>query len=438
MRRGFLLNSAKPKPSADKRVGNSASSHGSIVTAVQEGKKSIDSAVPYAKIQAQIMAGTTNDLERFKEECWKEYEWISFPPPNAVAAREPVTECIFLPGTKQALFNTPGFPQPLPPAPTNPAYRVAPIPGKRLGLIATCTIKQGELILTERPLLIRPRNTRMFLPPNLNEKQTTQHILDEWERITEPAVARMTEERRNAFFKLHNNKTGDGSGPITGLVVTNGLEWTNLHPGLTGGLGDYIAVCDLISRLNHSCSPNTQATQSRAQLASTLHAVRDIAQGEELTIHYFNTLGPAAARAKSCKRYGFTCQCPCCAQPKERLAESDARRTTLREFNLSDAEQRWAKDPTLPLDWLVTQCLEQLDLLEKEGLQACNSYCVLPQAIMSAYVMLADAKRASKWAVVVNERRWIDDYVPLDPSYLDPKSPAYEKNRAWGLRMQPW
>nr|GAT51523.1 predicted protein [Mycena chlorophos] len=445
MRRGFL-SSPKPNPHTETRGADSdlTPSRGPITPTTNSMhlddknlvgvKKPVKSTVPNAEIQSQTVARITEDLiKRHAEERSEQYEWISFPP-NAVAAGEPVAECVFLPGTKQVFFDMPGFPQPLPPAPTNPAYRVAPIPGKGLGLIATRTIEQGELILTERPLLIRPRNTRIFLPPNLNEKQTTQYALNEKERITEPAVARMTPERRDAFFKLHNN---DGSGPINGIVATNAIVWDNLRPGLTGGRGDYTAVCDLISRLNHSCSPNTQATYSRVQFAFNIYAVRNIAQGEELTFQYFNTLVPAKERAELCKPYGFKCDCPFCAGDAEHVAESNARRATIREFSLSllHWQQKWTTDPSLPDDWLVRQCLEQLVLLEKEDLQCCDLYCYLPQAIMSSYIMLADAKRASKWAAVANRRRWIDDYAPTD-KYLDPKSPAYQKNPTWGLRTR--
>ncbi|KAF7290114.1 SET domain-containing protein [Mycena chlorophos] len=439
MRRGFLNNPKRNPHTELNRGADSESDIGPITTAkdlddkdlpVVGVKKSVKSTVPSVEILSQTVATgriTENLMKRHAQERLNQYEWISFPP-NAVAVGEPVAECVFLPGTKQVLFDMPGFPQPLPPPPTNPAYCVASIPGKGLGLIATRALKQGELILTERPLLVRPRSVTVFVPPSFDEKQTTQHALDERERITKPALARMTEDRRDAFFKLHNSRTDDGAGPINGIVATNGLEWTNLHPGLTGGRGDYTAVCDLISRLNHSCSPNTQATYSRVQFAFNIYAVRNIAQGEELTFHPTD----------------FICDCPFCAGrgDAEHVAESNARRTTIRGFSSSSLSllhlhQKWIintnpSGESLPDDWLVRQYLEQLVLLEKEGLQSCDLYCLLPQAIMGSYIMLADAKRASKWAAVVNRRCWVDDHVPAD-EYLGPKSPAYQKNPAWGL-----
>ncbi|KAF7297891.1 SET domain-containing protein [Mycena chlorophos] len=367
-------------------------------------------------VKVKIPPGFEAEFKRHAEERAKLYEWISMPP-NAAESGEPVAECSFLLGTKQIFVDTPGFPQPLPPVPsqtqTSPAYRVAPIPGKGVGLVATRALKQGEIILTERPLLIIPAFVDCPVPESFTQEQKMQHVFDEWERFAQPSVERMTEERRRVFFELYNGDRESGSGPIMGVVQTNGIGLRDLQPGVGGKLGAYVAVCEMISRLNHSCSPNTQPIFSRTQFAYNLYAVRDVAEGEELTWQYTPTLQPQAERAEACAAYGFICDCPFCTADPERIAQSDARRQAIDGFDPIDAQREWAASSSsvLPDEWLVERCLAQLALLEKEGLQHCRWYCLAARVIMEAYFMLGNARSASEWAAVVRKRRWVENYL---------------------------
>ena len=67
------------------------------------------------------------------------------------------------------------------------------------------------------------------------------------------------------------------------------------------------------SRLNHSCMPNCTYSWNKNLKHHRVHAVRDIAVGEELTISYVWILLDCAIRVKELMHgYGFVCDCPAC------------------------------------------------------------------------------------------------------------------------------
>lgn len=51
-------------------------------------------------------------------------------------------------------------------------------------------------------------------------------------------------------------------------------------------------------------------------------AVRDLKEGDEVTIAYTELLATAGARRRALAPYGFVCQCPACAQPDVTLHDA--------------------------------------------------------------------------------------------------------------------
>ncbi|KAJ7935064.1 hypothetical protein B0H13DRAFT_1949543, partial [Mycena leptocephala] len=283
--------------------------------------------------------------------------------PQAIgqSSDEPVTECFLYCGSKDVLTSLPGYP--------------------------TRALSTGDLILCERPLLIT-----VFVQFSLN--------------VNEKALSDV-----QAFMKLANSHTTDGSGPLFGIVRTNGLGISGLRPGVKGELGMYTAICNYISRLNHSCSPNTQPFFDKVSLSYRLYAVRDIAVGEELTFQYID-------RNKALKPYAFVCTCPSCTD----ATASNARRAAIAAFIPTVAI--WAVNRTLSDDWLLDKCREQIALIETEGLEHLTAYFDATKAVMEAYICLGDARNASKWAAKLNK-------MPL----LDPANAAYEAHHWWRMRV---
>ncbi|KAK7061311.1 ER lumen protein-retaining receptor [Favolaschia claudopus] len=349
---------------------------------------------------------------------------------------EPVTECVFVEGSKEVVMAIPNFPQPML-HPKEVAVRMSPVPGKGMGLLSTRALKMGDLILSERPLFICARYVSKYIPPGYTREMLAKHDMDEMEQCYGFAVNRMRPADKAAFMALANCHLEDGSGPIVGRVRTNVVRVSGLGPGATDETTEhYGAICRDISRLNHSCSPNTYQLWDLQSFSFRLHAVRDIAEGEELTFGYMDVLSNAAKRQTGLKPYGFVCTCASCNDP----AASDPRRAAIKAY--SPNVMVWVVDPNLPDDWLINQCLEQLEILTTEGLEHNQKYFYVTKAIMEAYICLGDAENTSKWAAKVCKQVWADEYArePTGESapLMDPKDiEAFEDHDMWRARVDP-
>ncbi|KAK6966601.1 ER lumen protein-retaining receptor [Favolaschia claudopus] len=259
---------------------------------------------------------------------------------------EPVTECIFFEGSKEILMQVPHFPQPML-QPAESAHRIGVAPGKGRGLFSTLALRTGELICSDRPLLIGPRGVPTSAPPNFTPDMLIQHSLNELEKCYEV----------------------DGSGPSWGIVRTNGLGIDELQTDKAPAKGrQYTTVSQYISLLNHSCSANT---------APVFH------------LPSFHMTWCALARP------ALTLQ--------SRTVVAQAI-----EAIIPNAIMWAAVNRELPDDWLINQCLEQLALLIAEGLEHHQKYFHATKTIMEAYICLGDRVGASEWAGKLHKQRWAD------------------------------
>ncbi|KAJ7188718.1 hypothetical protein C8R46DRAFT_1055588 [Mycena filopes] len=336
---------------------------------------------------------------------------------------EPASECFFFPGSKEVLLNLPNYPQPLI-RPQTAAFRVLDVPGKGKGLFSTRPLKMGDLILAERPLLVCARGIPVPRPPKFTDKQFFQYALNELEKSCEIALGRMVPEAREAFMALANCHTEDGSGPIVGRVRTNGLSLSGLRPGVKGEIGLYSAVAKAISRLNHSCSPNTAPRFDMASFSYRLYAVRDVAANEELTFQYTDVDGPAAERQEALAAYDFVCSCTAC---KDATA-SDPRRAAIVAFDdKSNLLSAGIEGPGK----FVAKCRAQLALIEREGLEHLPMYWSLMKTLMDVHIWRGEAKEASEWAAKLDKIHWDAGLEGDYKQFLDPESPAYTNHEMW-------
>ncbi|KAG5651989.1 hypothetical protein H0H81_006670 [Sphagnurus paluster] len=230
------------------------------------------------------------------------------------------SECIFLSRRlKYKIISTPGFPAPVP-RPPNVRHRLGPS-AFGTGMFATCDIKMGELVMSERPLLVTSGGIpSLYTPPPGDPKPTAAQIIQatiqEYERLLEYSVSRMLPENRAAFFKLHNAHTKDGSGPILGRIRTNAIGITiDTYEQKDLGSVRYGAVFNEISYINHSCVPNVSPKFSALSFSSRVRAIRDIKQGEEILISYCKPEVSTAERQAELKPYDFQCTCHSCSDP---------------------------------------------------------------------------------------------------------------------------
>lgn len=80
-------------------------------------------------------------------------------------------------------------------------------------------------------------------------------------------------------------------------------------------------------RINHACDNNNAQKNWNDRISRhTVHALRNIDKGEEITITYLSPLRNRKVRQQILQqRFGFTCLCGLCSLPLDQSLESDKR-----------------------------------------------------------------------------------------------------------------
>ncbi|KAL4860602.1 hypothetical protein BDV12DRAFT_204871 [Aspergillus spectabilis] len=185
-------------------------------------------------------------------------------------------------------------------------YALQDITGKGKGLIATQKIPQGTRILCEEPIIKIPNS----------HDQLARHSKDLDNSICQQ-VNTLTKKQRQAFLALHNiypyTKPAE---QYIGIIRTNGLP---IEDGKTGG-GIFLEA----SRINHACDNNAQKSWNKNIKRHTVHALRDIAEGEEITIYYLAVHGSRETRREALQaRFHFKCFCRLCSLSANQSQKND-------------------------------------------------------------------------------------------------------------------
>lgn len=77
-------------------------------------------------------------------------------------------------------------------------------------------------------------------------------------------------------------------------------------------MGSGAAVFVHAARFNHACNPNACFNWNAQIGKETVHTMRDIAEGEEITISYVDVQHDKRLRAWELRHYGFVCGCAAC------------------------------------------------------------------------------------------------------------------------------
>ncbi|KAL1713337.1 hypothetical protein EV715DRAFT_296216 [Schizophyllum commune] len=284
---------------------------------------------------------------------------------------------------------------------STPAYRIGPVPGKGLGMIATRDLQTGDLIVAERPLVMAPKGIQISkeeFPDGVSAMATVKEYMEARmiasERHFETLLSRMTPERRAAYEGLVNRHEGDGSGPHEGRFRTNALGLHSQYKFL-GSRDDggtyYLVVFDDISRMNHSCRPNARPFFDTELFAMLVRSVRPVRAGEELCISYRYLSLLHAERKADLASYGFECTCESCKDP----VASDMRRMEI--SMLSQVGGSFSGNPAA----VLKETLRCIVLIRKEGLESLKVYLDLYQLLEKAFRLTgnhakaADAKETS-------------------------------------------
>ena len=183
-----------------------------------------------------------------------------------------------------------------------PMYAVEDVPGKGKGLIATMDIPQGTRIVSEKPVITVGR-------PIANMEQLEDCIYQQ--------VSSLSKDQIREFLSLSNVYPYTNSAERwRGIFQTNALP---VGSDLDAG-GVFLKAC----RINHACDHNAQNFWNENLNRLTIHAVRDIRQGEEITIYYLSIRRNRRKRQEELQeKFKFTCFCQLCSLPPHQSRESD-------------------------------------------------------------------------------------------------------------------
>ncbi|KAF8591720.1 SET domain-containing protein [Ramaria rubella] len=267
------------------------------------------------------------------------------------------------------------------------SYKIKDSPGKGKGLFATHAIQLGQLIVVERPSTLMP--TVIPMPGNITLEGFYRRILDY-----------LTKKDRQIVLSLANCK-GPEHPTLAGIIATNGIKIS-----LKGGTEDYAGLFPTISRVNHSCGPNSAWRFNYNTFTLCLYATRNIPSGTEITAAYLSPGWSGAKRLYELnRRYKFTCTCPYCTGPSS--ANSDLARKELEDWYLKNYNyDKWIADPKRDRNALIKSSLKALVMVEKEGVQGRVAYWHYSDLTL-CYGALADAKNMKKWGwksiLLINE-----------------------------------
>lgn len=216
-------------------------------------------------------------------------------------------------------------------------FDIQSVPDKGKGLVARFNIAKGKRILHEKPL---------FTTANLSPISVMESNV-----LTKLKALSKAEKRQ--FLSLHNNFCGRY--PFSGIVKTNALPCG--PDSVIGGV--YPTIC----LINHSCLPNAHNSWNSGTQCETIHAIRNIKSGEEITISY-DKGGPSGSRRTYLQgAFGFDCSCGICSLPPTDLEISDARRLRIQLLdNAIGDSQRLMSKP----DDCLADCRCLLQVLEEE------------------------------------------------------------------------
>lgn len=254
-------------------------------------------------------------------------------------------------------------------------YALEEVHGKGNGLIATRTIPMGSRILSEQPIVRVP------------DDESNNDELDDDARLAclNRQVDALPPDERQAFLSMYNVHSHNVSQNL-GIFLTNALPLR--HDGEEAGI--FLNAC----RINHACDNNAHNSWNANIKRHTIHALRDIDQGEEITINYLGILKKRETRQRYLQEhFAFTCSCHLCSLSTDESQESDRRLNELRNLDHLIGRE-WSMD-ILSAPLRILQYLDQVVRLNNEhGLCA----AALPRAFIHAAQLTAahgDLARAS-------------------------------------------
>ena len=207
-------------------------------------------------------------------------------------------------------------------------YEIKHIKGHGSGLVARRDISRGTRILAEAPIM----QIYMKSPSSIVEQVQTHfdRLAQDDKRSCESlhcvdfeCVVPQAEKEVLTFRHFASEKERETVYRLMAVFYTNQFSLDFLSPHTSG-------LFAKISRINHSCIPNTQWSYNQKLGRLTIHANRDITAGTEITITYKPTdTQTYEQRKRDLLVYGFECDCEACNDRET----SDGRRARMADLD---------------------------------------------------------------------------------------------------------
>ncbi|KAL8920487.1 MAG: hypothetical protein Q9208_006236 [Pyrenodesmia sp. 3 TL-2023] len=240
-------------------------------------------------------------------------------------------------------------------------YAISDIPAKGRGLIAGVDIAKGQRILLEQPLF-----------SSLLEWDSYQ----DFEDYLFSTITTLSSISRDTFFALHNaNPTSEY--PLMARFLTNCLPDQDRSTASV-----YSTAC----LINHNCRANTHGEWNSDAKAATIHAVRDIKAGEEITMNYVSGKVKEVREDRLNRLFGISCTCDLCSLPALATQLSDARRIEIYMlFDELDSVQNVLFAP----EQCIAECDRLMNLIDDEFAGSSEHLLLSAQACEAAFQVCA-------------------------------------------------
>jgi hypothetical protein len=265
---------------------------------------------------------------------------------------------------------------------------------KGLGVFAKLPIPRGTRIFSEPPLLaIRQDQDASSIYPSalLLEEEDRKRLLGLSTYVTrESRVIRWLQAGWWTLKSVTGLGRGKGKATLSERwnvkqhVQMLSVFRNNAFALGEGGIGQ--AVFRGISRINHSCVPNSQGNFHAGMGKFNIHATRDIAIDEEVTVSYLPEHGSmrAVRLEKLREGYGFDCGCSACDNSKDDGVSSEGRRAHMQnlmeDFAKFSAKQETIKEP------LIIQTSAELEAERRKDLEIERTKEEMAVRVLQAYI----------------------------------------------------
>ncbi|KAF9003376.1 hypothetical protein BDQ17DRAFT_1356097 [Cyathus striatus] len=318
-------------------------------------------------------------------------------------------------------------------------YRIGTTPDMGKGMFATRCLLIGDLITSERPLLIAPIliNRSDALD---NDKSTPVSLGPLFEDMLKKLFDRMSPTQQAAFNQLANSHVEDEIHPFTGKIRTNGMEVDlsdkNVDADTRADAKDsYLGICNDISRCNHSCAPNAYFIFDLKTFCFQLRAMQTIEPGDEITISYTPVADTHDERMKDMAPYSFQCQCSRCIDPEQ--SDRDFEQIMKHAQRLPGVMESWRSTATTTQKMAYDLHYGYVQLMEEKGLQSFSEYKSIVSALYIISVECGDENGARRWGSLLIDR--IRAEIPVNrekliPHYNHPD--VFKAYSSWNCRQK--